>query len=70
MRNKPLPGMMKYSPIKQKLSVKMPKSHPVTPPTKEQIKKSKGHFLSKLGYKVDRMRAKNPQWLNESLGLH
>jgi hypothetical protein len=41
MRNKPLPGMMKHSPMKQK-ATKIPKDHPVTPPTKEESKKSKG----------------------------
>tara|TARA_B110000858_G_C17351080_1_gene271046 strand:+ start:73 stop:297 length:225 start_codon:yes stop_codon:yes gene_type:complete len=35
MRNKPLPGMMKHSPMKEN-------NHPVTPPTKEQAKRSKG----------------------------
>ena len=35
MRNKPLPGMMKHSPLTQK-------THPVIPPTEEQSKKSKG----------------------------
>jgi len=53
----------------QKLSVKMVKSHPVTPPTKKQKKDSKGHLLSKAAYKYDRMKRENPRWLNESLGV-
>ena len=42
MRNKPLPGMMKHSPMKQTKGPVMSKNHPVTPPTKEQTDKSKG----------------------------
>ena len=38
----------KNSPVKQK-APKMPKNHPVTPPTEEQSKKSKGTFNSKFG---------------------
>ena len=32
MRNKPLPGIMKHSPMKQTEGPKMPKDHPVKPP--------------------------------------
>ena len=46
MRNKPLPGMMKHSPIKQTKGPVMPKNHSVTPPTEEQRKKSKGKFTN------------------------
>ena len=42
MRNKPLPGMMKHSPMKQTKGPVMPKDHPVTPPTEGGSKKSKG----------------------------
>ena len=53
MRNKPLPGLMKNSPLhngtktkgklKTTIGVKLKKTkHPVTPPTVEQSKASKG----------------------------
>ena len=42
MRNKPLPGMMKHSPMKQTKGPVIPKNHPVIPPTEEQSKKDKG----------------------------
>ena len=46
MRNKPLPGMMKHSPMKQTKGPVIPKNHPVIPPTEEQRKKSKGEFTN------------------------
>ena len=58
MRNKPLPGMMKHSPMKQKTHPK----HPVTPPTKEESKKSKG-TLKAGAYKTPGFNPKE-DWKN------
>jgi len=57
MRNRPLPGMMKHSPMKKN-------NHPVTPPTKEQAKKSKGTL--KAGSMLAHGRLDRPEVFSET----
>ena len=52
MRNAPLKGFCKKSPMKNTKGPTMPKSHPVTPPSKGQSKKSKGTLSKNRSIKL------------------